>query len=590
MRPTRLKKVLHNTEHFLRNKMKNSLYVNVLNPSTTLKRYTMAAIRIGDLLREKGLITDEHITYALQVQRVTKQKLGSVLTSIGLVSEYDLADCLAGQLGLDHLDLNKEIPDLDILKKFNRNICQTQHIFPLRREGDYLIVATSDLPDTRLEQTVLRTMGVKPLFVISEESKLISAIYNYFYFLDNPVENLIHRETETLRADATLTVSPDNFITLLLLLAIKKRATDVHIRPMLQGIGISFRIDGVLTSQMVLDPNLGRIITAIKLMSGMDISEQRRPQDGRWSIKLLERRYDIRVSSIVTPFGENLVLRLLSQERVSFSLTELGFMQDDVPKIEKFFSEPYGLILLTGPTGSGKSTTLVAGLMTLDLLGKNVLTVENPIEYIVPLARQTQVNIAAGYDFADAMPSFLRHDPDVIMVGEMRDEKTAKTAVTASTTGHLVMSTLHSNTSIGAIPRLRGLGLDNLMITESLIAILSQRLVRTVCPHCMETYTPTDEEQAYLGTEATTLYRGMGCEFCNNTGYFGRTLIYEALPMTQELRLSLAKENTDIYEMEKVARKSGFKTMFEVGVLKVLAGLTTTEELKRVLGVHRYIA
>jgi general secretion pathway protein E/type IV pilus assembly protein PilB len=218
-----------------------------------------------------------------------------------------------------------------------------------------------------------------------------------------------------------------------------------------------------------------------------------------------------------------------------------------------------------------------------------VLTVENPIEYIVPLARQTQVNIAAGYDFADAMPSFLRHDPDVIMVGEMRDEKTARTAVIAATTGHLVLSTLHSNTSIGAIPRLRGLSLDNLMIAESLIAIVSQRLVRSICPHCAEKYVPSKEELAYLGTDVDTLYRGKGCEFCNNTGYFGRTLVYEALPMTPELRLALGKENTDIYNLERIAREDGFQSMFEVGVHKVLAGLTTVDELQRVLGLHRYV-
>ncbi len=549
----------------------------------------MATIRIGDLLKEKHLITDGHIAYALQVQKVTKQKLGSVLTGIGLVSEYDLAECLAGQLALPHIDLQKESADLDILRRFNRNVCLAQQILPLYRKDDTLVVATSDLPDTRLEQTILRTMGLKPSFVIAEESRLLSSVYNYFYLLENPVEKLIQREVDTLRLDATLTVSPDNFITLLLLLAIKKRTTDIHIRPMAQGIGISFRIDGVLMSQMVLDPSLSRIITAIKLMAGMDISEQRRPQDGRWSVTLLERRYDIRASSIVTPFGENMVLRLLSQERVSFSLAELGFLPEDVHTIEQFFAEPYGLILLTGPTGSGKSTTLVAGLMTLDMLEKNVLTVENPIEYIVPLARQTQVNIAAGYDFADAMPSFLRHDPDVIMVGEMRDNKTAKTAVTASTTGHLVLSTLHSNTSLGAIPRLKGLGLDHAMITESLIAILSQRLVRTVCPHCVTPYTPTQEEQAYLGQEVTTLHRGAGCEFCNNTGYFGRTLVYEALPMTQELQKVLNKETSNALELEQVARQGGFRTMFEVGVIKVMAGLTTVDELQRVLGVHRYL-
>lgn len=543
-------------------------------------------IRIGDLLKKKGHISDTQIRYALQVQRVTKEKLGKVLVRIGLVSEYALAKAVAEQFDLPLIDMDKVIPDLSLLPRFNRNTCLTQRIFPIRLEGDRLVTATSDLPEQRLEQTVVRSTGMRPSFVIAEDSKLVSAVYNYGYYLDNPVEKLMERESEIMAADTTLTVSPDNFVTLLLLLAVKRRASDIHIRPMDQGISVAFRVDGVLVSEIHLRPQLRRVITAIKLQAGMNISEQRLPQDGRWSVTLLERKYDIRASSIVTPFGENMVLRLLPQERASLSLDMLGFLQEDVDRMNKIFDEPFGIILLTGPTGSGKTTTLVAGLTSLDLLGKNVLTVENPIEYLVPLARQTQVNLAAGYDFAEAMPSFLRHDPDVILIGEIRDEKTAKTALNAASTGHLVLSTLHTNTAIGALPRLRGLGLDNLAMADSINALVSQRLLRTVCPHCREEYAPSQEEKDYLNIDPKTLVRGTGCDFCNNTGYFGRTLIYEIIVFTKDFRLALEK-NASAAELLEIARKERFRDMFEIAAHKVSQHLTTALEVRRVLGLFR---
>ncbi len=543
-------------------------------------------IRIGDLLKEKGYISDDQVRYALQVQRVTKEKLGKVLIRIGLVSEYALAKAVADQLNLELVDMDKIIPDLNLLPRFNRNTCLTQRIFPIRLEGNRLITATSDLPDQRLEQSVLRSTGMRPAFVMAEDSKLVSAVYNYFYFLDNPVEKLMERESDILASDATLTVSPDNFLTLLLLLAVKRRASDIHIRPMDQGVSVAFRVDGVLVSEIHLRPQLRRVITAIKLQAGMDISEQRLPQDGRWSVTLLERKYDIRASSIVTPFGENMVLRLLPQERASLSLDVLGFLQEDVDRMNKIFDEPFGIVLLTGPTGSGKTTTLVAGLTSLDLLGKNVLTVENPIEYLVPLARQTQVNLAAGYDFAEAMPSFLRHDPDVILIGEIRDDKTAKTALNAASTGHLVLSTLHTNTALGAIPRLRGLGLDNVALADTVNALVSQRLLRTVCPHCLEEYAPSQEEKDYLQAEPKTLVRGQGCDFCNKTGYFGRTLTYEIIIFTKEFRLALEK-NASASELLEIARKDKFRDMFEIAAYKVMNRQTTVAEVQRVLGVFR---
>lgn len=544
------------------------------------------SIRIGDLLKEKGYISDTQIRYALQVQRVTKEKLGKVLTRIGLVSEYALAKAVADQLSLELVDMDKVIPDLSLLPRFNRNTCLTQRIFPIRMEGNRLVTATSDLPDQRLEQSVLRSTGMRPAFVMAEDSKLVSAVYNYFYFLDNPVEKLMERESDILASDATLTVSPDNFLTLLLLLAVKRRASDIHIRPMDQGVSVAFRVDGVLVNEIHLRPQLRRVITAIKLQAGMDISEQRLPQDGRWSVTLLERKYDIRASSIVTPFGENMVLRLLPQERASLSLDVLGFLQEDVDRMNQIFDEPFGIVLLTGPTGSGKTTTLVAGLTSLDLLGKNVLTVENPIEYLVPLARQTQVNLPAGYDFAEAMPSFLRHDPDVILIGEIRDAKTATTALNAASTGHMVLSTLHTNTALGAIPRLRGLGLDNLSLADTVNALVSQRLLRTVCPQCLEEYAPTQEEKDYLRAEPQTLVRGKGCDFCNNTGYFGRTLTYEIIIFTKDFRLALEK-NASASELLEIARKEKFRDMFEIAAHKVMQHQTTVAEVQRVLGLFR---
>lgn len=544
-------------------------------------------ILLGDLLKENGLITDRHIQYALQEQKVTGQKLGQVLTGIGIVSEYDLIHALGTQLSLEHIDLDKEDPDMAVLRRFNRATCLNLRLFPLRAESDAVVVVTSGLPDPSRDQACLRFTGKKPKYLLAEESKIVSAIYKYFFFLENPVEDILEREARILANDTTLTTSPDRFVEYLLLLAVKERASDIHIRPMEHGINIAFRVDGVLKSVRFYPPTLKRVLSTIKLGAGMDISEQRLPQDGRWSATLLHRKFDIRASSLVTPHGENLVLRLLPQERATISLRALSFLPEDLERLETAFQEPFGIILLTGPTGSGKSTTLVAGLSSLDLLGKNVLTVENPIEYIVPLARQTQINRAAGYDFADAMRYFLRHDPDIILIGEMRDELTAKTAITAATTGHLVLSTLHSNTALGAIPRLKGLGLDSLAIAESLIAVVSQRLVRTICPHCAESYRPSAGDLAYLGADAKELYRGRGCPVCGQTGYLGRTLLYEILPISNELR-QLLEQDAPLHQLESTALHQGFATMFHIGVKKALAGLTNVQELQRVLGSTRY--
>ncbi len=540
-------------------------------------------IKIGDLLIQKGYITSKHLDYALQIQRVTKEKLGEVLTRLGIVTEYHLITSVAEQLGLIYVDLNRERPDIRILKNFNRTVCLNQHFLPLYLKDNMVVVATWDVPNQRIEANCIRSIGKKPIFVLAEQSKIIDAIYQYFYFLENPVQEAILKEAQIIASDTTGTTNPDRFIEYLLLVAIKKNTTDIHIRPMEKGISIGFRVDGILTSEYFFPSELKRVITAIKLQAGMDIAEQRLPQDGRWRVRILNKRYDIRCSTIITPNGENMVLRLLPQERANVSLEQLGFFPEDLDLVKQAFREPFGIVLLTGPTGSGKSTTLVAGLTSLDLLSKNVLTVEDPIEYLVPLARQTQVNEAAGYTFSDAMRYFLRHDPDIILVGEMRDEITAKTAMTAANTGHLVLSTLHANTAIGAIPRLQNLGVDNLSIAESLLCIVSQRLIRTICRHCRVEYKPTQMEIKYLGVEAKRLFKGKGCEKCGFTGYIGRTLIYEILFLNQAIR-ALIEQDRPLFEIYNRVKQDGFKNMFSIGVKKILNGITTVEELQRVIG------
>lgn len=540
-------------------------------------------IKIGDLLKNKGIITDKHIRYALNVQKVTREKLGKVLTRVGLVAESELVQTVAQQLDLKVVDLQKVDPEMELLRLFNRNFCLNNRVFPVRKKNSTLLLVTSELPTSRLSHSIQRISGLTPKFALTEESRLLTYIYNYFFFLENPVEELLHKEIRTLSADSSRTVSPDNFLHYLLLFAVKLRSTDIHLRPMPQGISVVFRIDGVLQDIAFMPKHLSRVITSIKLHADMDISEQRLPQDGRWNTKILERSYDIRVSTVVTPDGENVVMRLLSQEQASFSLGSLGFMSQDVPTMIQAFNEPFGVVLLTGPTGSGKSTTLVAGLNSLDLIDKNVLTIENPIEYLVPLARQTQVNQAAGYDFSNAMRHFLRHDPDVILVGEMRDEPTANMAMMAATTGHMVLSTLHANTALGAIPRLYGLGVDSQTLSEALLAVVSQRLLRTLCPYCYQTASPTQEELDYLNKEVKTLYVPQGCDACNQTGYRGRTILYENLIFDSTLR-GLLERRVELHTLEEKAYEQGFRNMFHIGVSKVESGQTSVAELQRVIG------
>lgn len=543
--------------------------------------------QLGEILKEKGIITEDHIKYALQVQKITKDRLGEIFEKLGFVTENDTVKTLAQQSRTSYINVDEVLTEDTVLKLFNKNLCLNNTFLPIRKVDGTIEVAAYNTNDVKLGQLISRQTGLKPKFFISERSKIINAVNKLYYFLENPVEKLIGHEINILSRDTEMARGMDNLINHIFHLAIKMRATDVHIQSMKQSIDVSFRVDGVLSPVMSLPVVLNRIIASLKMKADMDIAEQRLPQDGRFSANILNNNYDFRASTIVSPQGENMVLRILPMESAIMGMEQLGFFKEHVKIVEKMFKEPFGIVLLTGPTGSGKSTTLYAGIRRLNLLEKNVITVEEPIEYDIPLLRQTQVNEKAGYTFASAIRYFLRHDPDVILVGEIRDKETASTAVTASTTGHMVLSTLHTNSAIGAIARLKDLGVRPFLIADSLVGVLSQRLVRKICNACKESYSPTEPEKEYLKDQTIeTLYRGKGCEVCNNSGYFGRTLVYELLTVNRELSTLIAKE-ADPSQIAERAAASGHINMLDIMTEKVKQGVTTYEEAVRTLGIIR---
>ncbi|MCD6296522.1 MAG: Flp pilus assembly complex ATPase component TadA [Deltaproteobacteria bacterium] len=544
---------------------------------------------LGELLKEKGLIGREHIEFAIQEQKITREKIGEVLERLCFVTQYDVMITLSEQEGVPYIDVEEALPKEDVLRLFNKNFCLNNIFLPLRVEGQIIEIATSSVSDGKLDQMVARNTGLTPKLYLSEKNKIINAINRLYYFVENPIDKLIQTEVNLLAQDVEMARGMENLIKHLLHFAVKMRATDIHIRPMARSINISFRVDGVMTSVLSLPVTLNRLVPSLKLRADMDIAEQRLPQDGRFSATILNNDYDFRVSTIVSPQGENMVLRILPMEATVMGMGQLGFFKEHIGLVEQMFNEPFGIILLTGPTGCGKSTTLYAGIRRLNLLEKNVITVEEPIEYDMPMLRQTQVNEKAGYTFANAIRYFLRHDPDVILVGEIRDLETAGAAVTASTTGHLVLSTLHTNSAVGAIPRLRDLGVRPFLIADSLIGVVSQRLVRKICNACKEAYTPSDWEKTYLKDPSITeLYRGKGCEVCNGSGYLGRTLVYELLSVDKELS-RLIDQESDMSVISEKARESGFVDIFDVTVAKVKQGTTTAEEAVRVMGHIRQV-
>jgi len=535
---------------------------------------------LGELMRDKGILTDSEIAFCLHEQKITDERFGQIVERCGFATQEEVMQALSEQLKLSIIDPYQVSLDQDVIDIFNANLCRHNQFFPLFKQDDELVVATFATHLGNVHALIERFSGMDVSLRLAKRSKINQLITHYYDNKGRSLEYHLEREISGLIADKDAAMRLDALVTGLVRMALQRRATDIHIRPMEHSINIAFRVDGVMMSVLSLDASFQRLIATVKLMAGMDIAENRRAQDGSFDIKLDDAFYDVRVSTIACSFGENVVLRLLPRNQDVRRIENLGFDREHMQMVLSMFRRPSGIFLLTGPTGSGKTTTLHAGIMSLDVLNKNILTIEDPIEYQLPVVRQTQVNPKAGYEFAGAIRNFLRHDPDVIVVGEIRDAETAAAALDAAETGHLVLSTMHTNNAIGIVPRLKSLKADTHQLADVLVGALSQRLVRAVCPFCKFERIPTDEERDFLHLERNQkLMQGKGCEQCNHSGYMGRTPIYEIVEFTDELR-SAVHANASLLEMYRIAWKGSYVSMYDVARSKILAGETTVDEVK----------
>jgi general secretion pathway protein E len=541
--------------------------------------------QLGQRLIAQGKLTQVQIDYVLQKKEVEGGRMGQLLVQHGLLTERDLAHNLAEQRGIPFMEIDvAPTPAPQLLALFNRELCLTRGFMLLVRRGDHVDILLGDCDPDKLLELVQRRCGCMPNFFQGGFTHVLQLVRQTYYFAQNPVESLIKREIAFLSDDADHTRSPEKLLEYVLHLAVRERATDVHLAQSASSYHLLFRIDGVLRPMFALPTSLSRLVVYVKLGAEMDISEQRRPQDGSFHTTILDAPFTVRVSTIVTEYGERMVMRLLPESSDLARLEQLNFRAADISLLQRVFAKPSGMVLLTGPTGSGKSTTLHAALRLQALIERNVLTVEDPIEYRLPTIGQTQVNRRAGYEFSTALRHFLRHDPDVILVGEIRDAETAQAAVTASATGHLVLSTLHVASVFGVVTRLVPFGLEPQIIAENLVAVINQRLVRRNCPFCSTPAQLTEAQQIWLGRhDSGHMMQGHGCDRCTHTGFHGRLPVYEILNVNEALANAIS-DGKGRSELHRIAVESGFEPMLDMAKWSIAQGQTTFEEVWRVIG------
>ncbi len=551
-------------------------------------------IRIGDILLQKGLITEAQLKLALEEQKKSRKKLGQIFVELGYIDEDTLTDVIAEQLGIERITLDKLNVTQEAKAILPENIARRYKALPIKLEGNLLHVAFADPLDiSSIENisTITRKEIVPYIIKYSDLLKALEIIYgeeNKLFKIAEEIEKKIlsvgadEKFLESLAEDTPAITLVDSIIAK----AVEDKASDIHIEPDEDILRIRYRIDGILhellTMKKVLHPP---IVSRIKIMSNMNIAEKRIPQDGRFQISYHGRNIDFRVSSLPTNNGEKVVLRILDRSEELLKLENLGFSEHSFNLYKDIISHPYGMILISGPTGSGKTTTMYATLNELNTIERNIITVEDPIEYNFKLINQVQVDETADLTFANALRSILRQDPDIIMVGEIRDRETAEIAIQASLTGHLVFSTVHTNDAVSSIVRLVDMGIENFLVSAALIGIVSQRLVRKICPNCKISYKPVYEIiKKYRLDEDTVLYRGEGCEKCKYSGYIGRTAIYEVLKIDSNIR-EMVNKNKSIGEIKNYALEHGFQPMFTHGLELVKKGITTLEEVLRVTAI-----
>jgi len=554
--------------------------------------------KLGDILVERGVITPYELEKTLELQKDIKRPLGEILVQMGYCAWDDIIRVLAEQYEIEacigEVNINEEFS-----KSFPRDILNELRVIPIDERDGKIFLGIDSIYDIPVIKRRLKfRMGKEVEFCLMAPSTF-EAIYNNVLhgisaatFSEKMGEITIQEQPTEIQEDQEIALEAETpvvkLVSNIVNHAIELEASDVHIEPQRKNVIVRYRVDGILRRITEYPRNLhAAVVSRIKILSGLDIVERRLPQDGKFFVKKDEEQYDLRVSTMPSVNGEKVVMRILKVSSSKKKLEDLGYSAYNYERIQKLIEHPYGIILVTGPTGSGKSTTLVAMINSLNSEDVNIVTAEDPVEYTVEGITQCQVNTEIGLTFAKYLRSFLRQDPDIIMVGEIRDKETAQLAVEASLTGHLVLSTLHTNTAAGAVDRLVNMGIEPSLISASLVGIMGQRLVRKVCQKCKtETEFPTkilEKARKYFPNMNPVQYVGKGCQECNNTGYKGRTAVAEVLMINDELR-RLIQKGAAASEIERIARQHGMVTMFQDGLYKVLNGETTVEEILATVG------
>jgi type IV pilus assembly protein PilB len=533
--------------------------------------------RFGDILVEGGLITATQLQQALDYGRAEGLKLGNALQRLGFVTETDIARTLSQQLRIPFVDLAKIVIDPELARIIPEIVARKHKVIAIGRKEDQLLVAFVDPLNIFATDEVDRQTKDRLVICIALEGLILNAIDTIYTKADKGGGKA--KEADGGESEAVVAVNE------VMLQAVKDGASDIHIEPDDEKFRVRIRVDGVLHAlreyPMELHPN---IVSRIKIMANLDIGERRKPQDGRFEITVAGRSFDVRTSTLPLNKGEKVVMRLLDKSKIKIDLQGLGFGQEQYQVFTEHLERPHEIILVTGPTGSGKTTTLYGALNQINDVGRNIVTVEDPVEYELRGVNQVQINPKADLTFVTALRSILRQDPDVVMIGEIRDVETAEIAMQAALTGHLVLSTLHTNDAAGAITRLVDMGIPPFLIASSVGLVVAQRLVRLLCPHCKQRFVPSEEVQRDMGLDYGAdryFFRAVGCPQCDGSGYQGRVAIYEILPVSDAIE-SMIMEKASSRTLFRQAQNEGLVSLREAGLSKVQAGLTSLEELMRV--------
>ena len=545
--------------------------------------------KIGEILIENGLITSAQLSEALEEQRRSGGKLGDIIVKKGWIGREEIERCATIQKGISTFNLSGYIVEPEVVRLIPEDFARKYKLMPVFVVENTLTVAMADPSNVFILDELQRItkLNVEPVAV---EEMDIRKVQDQYYGPTGSLQEIVATidkgklvDSEKLGEEAPVI----KIVNYLIIQAVQAKASDIHIEPEEKLLNIRYRIDGMLHRQPGLPRDLaGAVTSRFKIMAGLDIAEKRLPQDGRIMMKIGSKDIDFRVSTCPTVHGENIVLRILDKSGLVLGLESLGFPSKILATFKDMIASPYGIILVTGPTGSGKTTTLYSSLQLLNKEDVNIMTVEDPVEYQFPGMRQVHVNPLAGLTFASALRSFLRQDPDIVMVGEIRDLETAEIAVQAALTGHMVFSTLHTNDSPSAFTRLMNMGVEPFLISSSLLGVLAQRLLRRVCEKCKEVYAPSENLLKDIGLEdkigtKITFTRGKGCKVCSNSGYKGRTGIYELLKVTPEIQEAVLKK-VSADAIREIAVNEGMITLRQSAVEKLLSGVTTPEEVLRV--------